>query len=103
MPSGDAAVMPGGAPGGGSYFGGVTAGSQDEWQSISTTVSLQAGDAVGAAALFYNAEVPEEGYCDDVAEVVVMLDGNVVARSSPRTRARPASAASARGAAARST
>ena len=27
----------GGAPGGGSYFGGVTAGSQDAWQSISTT------------------------------------------------------------------
>ena len=78
VPSGDAAVMPGGAPGGGSYFGGVTAGSQDEWQSISTTVSLQAGDAVGAAALFYNAEVPEECYYDDVAEVVVMLDGNVV-------------------------
>ena len=78
VPTGDAAVLPGGAPGGGSNFGGVTAGSQDEWQSISTTVSLQAGDAVGAAALFYNAEVPEECYYDDVAEVVVMLDGNVV-------------------------
>jgi hypothetical protein len=79
VPSGDAAVMPGGAPGGGSYFGGVTAGDEDEWQSISTNVSLQAGDAVSAAALFYNAEVPGECGYDDVAEVVVMLDGNVVA------------------------
>ena len=77
-PTGSATVQPGGAPGGGSYYGAVGAGSQEQWQSIATSVSLQAGDAVSAAALFYNAEVPEECYYDDAAEVVVLLDGNVV-------------------------
>jgi hypothetical protein len=79
-PSGSAAVLPGGAPGGGSYFGTVGAGAQEQWQSIATTVSLQAGDAVSAAALFYNAESDgEKCFFDGVAQVVVLLDGNVVA------------------------
>jgi hypothetical protein len=79
-PSGSADVFPGGAPGGGSYFGAVGAGNEDEWQSISTSLSLQAGDAVSAAALFYNAESDDEKcFYDDMAQVVVLLDGNVVA------------------------
>jgi len=47
--------------------------------SISTSGSLQAGDAVSAAALFYNAENDgEKCFYDDVAQVVALLDGNVV-------------------------
>ena len=47
--------------------------------SISTSGSLQAGDAVSAAALFYNAvNDGEKCFDDDVAHVVVLLDGNVV-------------------------
>jgi hypothetical protein len=78
-PTGSAAVLPGGAPGGGSYYGAVGAGSEEQWQSISTNVSLQAGDAVSAAALFVNAENDfEKCFYNDAAEVVVSLDGNVV-------------------------
>jgi hypothetical protein len=78
-PTGSASVLAGGAPGGGSFYGAVGAGAVGEYQSIATAVSLQAGDAVGAAALFVNAENDgEKCFYDDQAEVVVLLDGNVV-------------------------
>lgn len=75
-PTGAAAVLPGGAPGGGAFFGAVVAGAQDQYQSISTSVYLQAGDAVSAAFTFV------DGDCcpyNDQGEVLVMLEGNVVA------------------------
>jgi hypothetical protein len=80
-PTGDATVHPGGAPGGGNYFAGVTAGAEDQYQSISIEMTLSAGDAVSASTAFVDQEGYEGGDCfyNDYAEVVVLLDGNVVA------------------------
>jgi len=105
VPSVDAAVMPGGAPGGGSYFGAVGAGSQEHWHSISTSVSLQAGDAVSAAALFSTTQRttarsastttwPKSWRCST---------GMWSSRSSPQTPAPRPVRASAHGAAVRCT
>jgi hypothetical protein len=75
-PSGDAQVLPGGAPGGGSHYGSVTAGSEGEYQWISVSIYLQAGDAVSAAFAFV-----DNDYCpyNDEGQVAVSLDGNAVA------------------------
>jgi len=77
---GSAFVSPGGAPGQGSFYGGVEAGPEGEYQSISTSVVAEEGDTIVAWGAFYNAESSDdECEFNDDAQVLVYLNGELIA------------------------